>query len=274
MQPSRVMSRLSLAFVVAVAASCSPEGEKPPPYVCSGRCAALDSPNIGQVPPPGGEGGSGGSSSDGDDPVRLMGELVLLDDIPDLRASPLREPADLLVEGAEGDVEGRYDGIDSFSLDGVLQASVAWALATPGPGDTLPTLQPVDTTRPNTEGAVTTTLTVVRESELDRAFSLLSLPISRDPANAQVVVVVMRNQRGAAGVQVVAPAAEIVVYAENGGFSDTATSTDASGVVVLANVPASDWPGSGVAVTLTGTVAGRWDLRVVSGAVTFAGISE
>jgi len=121
---------------------------------------------------------------------------------------------------------------------------------------------------------VTTELTVVRESELARAFSVITQPVMLDVTKAQAVLVVQKGNRRVAGVRVLAPTAEAVIYVENGAFSDTATETDASGIVVLANVPSSAWPGSGVTLTLSGAVSGRWDLRVVTRGVTFAGIGQ
>jgi hypothetical protein len=257
-------------------ASCGEQVEKPPPVTCSGRgCGGpIHRPPVTHVPPGDGEGGAGGSPSGGDEAVRLLGDVLLLDDIPALAASRFVEPAELRIEGRSGDVTGRYLGTDPFSLDGVASAQTTWAQVTPGPGDALLTLSPVDTSRPNDAGEVETSLTVVRESELDRAFSVISSPVSRNPGAAQLVLVVQRGGRGASGASVIARAAEAVIYVDNGGFSDIVTTTDGSGIVVLANVPADSWPGSGVTVTLTGTVTGIWDLRVVRGGVTFAGIGE
>jgi hypothetical protein len=266
----------SLLAVVALAAgaSCSEQAEKPPPVTCSGRrCGPIHIPPVTHVPPGDGEGGAGGSPSS-DDAVRLLGDVVLLDDIAGLTASDFVEPADLRVEGRSGDVTGRYLGTDGFDLDGVASTRTTWAEVAPGPGDALLTLQPVDTSRPNDANEVRTTLTVVRESELDRAFSVISSPLARNPGAAQLVLVVQKGDRGASGVGVLARAAEAVIYVDNGGFSDIVTTTDGSGIVVLANVPADSWPGSGVTVTLTGAVTGIWDLRVVRGGVTFAGIGE
>jgi hypothetical protein len=263
-----------IVAVLVASAGCSPQAEKPDPITCTGRCAPVQPPIIDPVDPPDPDAGAGGESGSSDEPVRLLGIVLLLDDIPGLNASPLREPAELLVEGRSGDVTGRYDGINPFALDGVKRAATTWVEVTPGPGDTLRTLQPVDTSRPNDADELTTELTVVRESEIDRAFSVIALPVVPDENAAQAVLVIQKDGRRAAGVRVFAPAAEVVIYSDAGGFSDTVTSTDGSGIVVLANLPASTWPGSGVTVTLSGAVTGRWDLRVVRGGVTFAGLGE
>ncbi|HEX6273840.1 MAG TPA: hypothetical protein VFZ53_12415, partial [Polyangiaceae bacterium] len=253
---------------------CAQPSEKGPPITCSGRrCGPIHIPPVTHVPPGDGEGGAGGSSSE-DEAVRLLGDVVLLDDIPGLTASRFVESADVRVEGMSGDVTGRYLGADAFAIDGVARGQTTWAQVGPAPGDALLTLQPVDTSRPNDADEVETTLTVVRESELARAFSVIASPVTQNPGAAQLVLVVHKENRGASGVGVIARAAEAVIYVDNGSFSDIVETTDESGIVVLANVPADTWPGSGVTVTLVGTVNGIWDLRVVRGGVTFAGIGE
>jgi hypothetical protein len=109
----------------------------------------------------------------------------------------------------------------------------------------------------------------VKSSPIDLAFSVLTLPVLRDSSMAQVVLVTMKDDAPAEGIGVTAPGVEAVVYADNGGFSDVVDSTDPTGVVLLANVP-----GSAVTVTLSGEVTGRWDLRLVSGGVTLAGVGD
>jgi hypothetical protein len=220
------------------------------------------------------DGGSGGESGEDDSAVRLQGDVRVLDSIAALEASTWPDSVELLVEGRSQDVMGRWNGSDPFLLDGVKRGPTIWAQASPGPGDALRTLQPIDTTVANPSGVVETSLTIVRASELDVAFSVLALPITRDEARAQLVVVALSQGRAAAGVSVRADAADVVIYVDNGGFTDTATSTDGSGIFLLANVPAVAWPGSGVTVTLSGSVSGRWDLRAVSGGVTFAAVGD
>jgi hypothetical protein len=253
---------------------CAAEQEQPPPVTCRGDCFIPRPHVVGHVPPSSGDAGAGGESGGGEGPVRLGGDVWILNDLPRLTATRFQEPADLVVDGESGDVTGRYTGFDPFSLDGVKRSTATWVLATPGPGDALPSLQAVDTSKPTDAGGVTVELTVARESELERAFSVISQPIAPNSMAAQVVLAVQKGERAAAGVRVTALDAEAVIYVEGSSFSDTVTETDSSGIVVLANVPASGWPGSGVTVTLAGEVTGRWDLRVVRGAVTIAGIGE
>ena len=260
----------SLALFLA----CEEQKEEPPPITCQGRCGLVEPPVIGGAPTPGDDAGAGGDSGGTDEPVRLTGDVLFLHDLSGLGASVLSEPAELLVEGSMRDVMGRFNGIDPFSLDGVQRATTTWALATPGPGGALATLQPVNTSQPNDDGVVDTSLTVMSESEIDTAYAVISMPIARDVTRAQAVLVVRKDKRPVADVRVTTGSTETVIYADSGGFSDTVTATDPTGIVLLANLSASAWPGSGVTVTLTGAVVGRWDLRVVSGAVTFAGVGN
>ncbi|HEX6765768.1 MAG TPA: hypothetical protein VF103_09835 [Polyangiaceae bacterium] len=268
--------RLIALYLVGLAlTACSPEAEKPPPATCSGRCGQRNPGIVGHVPPPNNTGGEGGGPSGGDDsPVTLHGDVRSLDDITALASSPFRDPVDLLVEGVTGDVSGRWNALDPFSLDGVKRAGVTWTQATPAQGDALRTLQPVDTSSPNASGVVETSLSVVRESELDTAFAVISMPITRDPGSAQAILIVLKSGRPASGVRVLAPGAAAVIYTDNGAFTDTATFTDGSGIAILANVPSVAWPGSGYSVTLSGTVTGRWDLKLVSGGVLLAAIGD
>jgi hypothetical protein len=72
---------------------------------------------------------------------------------------------------------------------------------------------------------------------------------------------------------VIEPSAEVVVYGASGTFSDVVTATDASGLVMLVNLPASSWPGSLAGVSFSGALEGAADVRVVAGAVTFERVS-
>lgn len=267
----RALAFGSLVLLLA----CEEQKEEPPPITCQGRCGIVEPPVIGGPSTPGGDAGAGGESGGTDEPVRLTGDVLFLHDLSGLGASVLSEPAELLVEGPTRDVMGRFNGIDPFSLDGVQRATTTWALATPGPGNALATIQPVDTSRPNDDGVVDTSLTVMSESEIATAYAVISMPVSLDVTRAQAVLVIRKNKRPVADVRVTTGSTETVIYADSGGFTDADTAaTDPTGIVLLANLPASAWPGSGVTVTLTGAVVARYDIQVVTRAVTFAGLGN
>jgi hypothetical protein len=270
----RVTHRLAAtALLGAILFACGERAEKPRPYTCAGKCSPTDPIVVGQPGPPGGTGGTGGGGGGGapgeDGPVRLVGEVRSLDSLVPFAGTVYRDPVELLVEGEDGDVRGSWTGADTtFSLDGVRRAGVVWARATPLRLDALPTLQPLDTRFSDDLGVVSRPLTVVRTVPIDLAFNVLTLPIERDENLAQVVLVATNDSVPAEGIQVRATGV-VVIYAENGGFSDTVTSTDRTGIVLLANVP-----GSGVTVELSGAVVGRWDVRLLPGGVTVAQVGD
>jgi hypothetical protein len=271
----RVTRRLAApALLGAILLACGQRGEKPAPQTCAGKCAPTVSIPVGH-PPPDGTGGTGGTGGGGgapgeDGPVRLVGEVRSLDDLITFSGTTYRDPVELLVEGEGPDVRGSWTGADTtFSVDGVRSAAAVWAQATPLLMDALRTLQPLDTRFPDDSGVVIRPLTVVKSLPIDLAYSVLTLPVLRDESMAQVVLVTTKDDVPAEGISVSAPGVEAVIYADNGGFSDAVNSTDPTGIVMLANVP-----GSGVTVTLSGEVIGHWDLRLVSGGVTLAGVGN
>jgi hypothetical protein len=193
---------------------------------------------------------------------------VLLINIPAVEATDFVEPADIVVKGQNGDLRGRWNGSDPFSIDGVEQSPGVWVEATPLGGDALLTVQPVNTLKPEAPRVVDQDLLVVSASEIELALGAISSPLTPNPTRAQVVLVAQENDEGLAGVQVSAPDAEAVIYLDNGAYTDTATETDSSGIVVLANVP----PDSSYVVTLTGELTTTAVLRLVSGGVTVAAV--
>jgi hypothetical protein len=207
--------------------------------------------------------------------VRLEGEVRILNDINALAASAFTDSAAILAEGETTAVLGQWNGTDPFSISEVKGAAAVWTQVTPTGGDALLTLAPIDTTQPNSAGVVPTVLTVVRASELEAAYGVLSTPLAPDSSKAQAILVVLVGGRPASGIRVLAPGAEAVVYAQNGTFSDDATSTDTSGLVLVANIPSVPWPGATVSFTLTdGTTTSRWDVKVVTKGVTLAGVGN
>jgi hypothetical protein len=225
--------------------------------------------SVGHVPP-GGSAGAGGESGTSGDPVRLVGTVELLVNIPDVGTTDFFEPAEIVIEGENGNVTGRWNGSDPFSIDGVARRAGVWVLATPFQGDALRTLQPVDTRKPNASGVVETRLQVVSASEIELALGAISSPLAQNPARAQAILVAMEGQIPASGVSVSAPGAEAIIYVQNGAYTDAETVTDSSGVFLLANVP----PSESFTVTLSGDVDGSAELRLVSGGVTLGAVGN
>lgn len=260
-------------LVMALAPGCSEPTERTP-ATCEG-CGAFTG-GVG-TPGSGGSGGSGGGkagAAGATSGVTLKGNVILLDDFA-LKSGPLLDTAAELRAQARGggSVTGDWNGLDAFVMEDVLSDPLVWVNITPdGPSAALPTLVPVNTTKP-VNGTVTQNLAVVSSVLIDTILDVLTLPTVRDPTKG-ILVLEARKSDGTplAGVTVTAPTAETIVYGAAGTFTDDADETDNSGLVLLVNVPASAWPGTLVGVTFTGALDGGADVRSITGSVTFEGI--
>jgi hypothetical protein len=258
------------AIVACVA--CEQPGERPDPITCSG-CGSPITPTWTGDAPSDVDGGAAGSGSGSDEPVTLEGEVHILNDIAALTSTRYDLPAALRAEGTNGDVLGQWDGVGPFSIEGVKRAGAVWAQATPTSGDTLRALRPINTSLPR-DGVVTTALGLARSSDFQAAFDLLGSPIDFAENAGHALLIAVSGGDPISGARVVASRDGVVLYSENGAYSDTATSTDESGIVLLANVPAGDWPGSEVTVTLGGSGRGSFILMLVSGGLTIANVGN
>lgn len=274
------MTRAASVLVAAtLALGCAEQKERPAPDVCVGRCGF--SPGIGSGPSP--EGGAGptgeGGASNGESGVVLTGNVLLLNDEVSFGSGPpFATEVELKTEDAKGrDVVGTWNGSDPFSIQDVARAEVLWLLATPknaAADDALPALEPVRTEDPDATGQVNVTLALVRASTIEHIFDLSTVPLTADDQKAQIIVLLKDTSASAtappplSGVTVKAAGAENVLYGASGGFSDVATTTDATGVAVLANVPGGEWPGALVSVTFSGARSSGARLPAVNGAVT------
>lgn len=266
----------ALLVLVALAPACSQPAERTP-ATCEG-CGAF----TGGVGVPGSGGSSAGSgggkagAAGAASAVRLTGNVILLDDFALKTGPSFDDPAELRAQKqGGGSVTGTYTGLEPFVLDDVLSDPLVWVSITPGPSSVaLPTLVPVNTTRPAADGSVTQNLGIVSSLLIDTILDILTVPVFRDPSKG-ILVLEVRESDGTplSGVTVTAPTAETIVYGAGGTFTDDATETDNSGLVLLVNVPASAWPGTLIGVTFTGALEGGADVRSLTGAVTFEGIT-
>jgi hypothetical protein len=189
----------------------------------------------------------------------------LLDDTATLRAQ---------AKGG-GTVMGDWNPVRPYVLENVLSDPLTWVSITPSSsvGVALPTLVPANTTRPAADGSVTLNLGVVGRAVVDTILDILTVPTVRDESKAILILEVRRTDgTPLPGVTVTAPMAETIVYGAAGTFTDDESQTDASGLVLLVNVPASAWPGTLVGVSFTGALDGGADVRAIAGAVTLEGI--
>jgi hypothetical protein len=270
------MKRAAVALLLALGFGCSEPTERTP-ATCM-KCGVYTG-GVG-VPGTGGGAGTGGGGSGGAGAmsgVTLKGRVILLDDFA-FESGALLDDAATLRAQAEGGgtVTGSWNGMDEYSLDDVLNDPLTWVSVTPTPSTSmgLPTLAPTNTTRPAADGSVTQNLAVVSSTVIDTILDVLTVPAFRDETKA-ILILMVRESDGTPlpGVTVTAPTAETIVYGASGTFTDDATQTDGSGLVVLVNVPASAWPGTLVGVTFTGALDGGADVRAITGSVTLEGIT-
>jgi hypothetical protein len=284
MRPARprALALLTLAFATGGAvllAACNEPTEREP-VVCVGRCGFPGDEGSGL--PQGGRGGGGDDNEGGEagdsDGVTLTSNVLLLNDLDFRNGGPFTDSAEIRIQKAGGGtVTGSWNGNEPFRIQNVQEGRAVWALGTPAAAlnhDALPTLEPVRTDNPNSEGVVEADpFALVRASTMENIYDLLTLPITLDSARAQVVLRVVNGAGvGIPGVRVTAPSAGVVIYAASGAFSDAETQTDVTGLVVLANAPAGAWPGSLLSVSFAGTETGAAELRAIAGAVTVVSV--
>jgi hypothetical protein len=257
---------------------CSDDRGMPDPAVCQGECGSGAEGVVGASTGSGGTGGSSGSSGasgSSNTPVELGGTVLRLNDL-DFGSAPAdayRDVARVTAEGAAAvSVSVDYNGFDPFVLTGVRRAEQVWTLVEPGDtsADAMPTLQPLFTLDAASSGALELDVALLRESVLDAAYSVVPNPVVVEPSRAQVVLLFLDGDDPIPGVSVSAPTAARVIYAAGGTYSDDATETDDTGLVLLANLPAGDWPGSAAQVTVSGAAVGSFATRIVADAVTIA----
>jgi hypothetical protein len=280
---ARTLATMTLAFAVSgtVLLSACNEPTERDPLICVGKNCGFPREEGGGLPE-GGRGGGGDGNEGGEagesGGVTLTGSVLLLNDLDFRNGGPFTDSAEIRIQKSGGGaVTGAWNGSDPFRIENVLEGRAVWALGTPTlalNNDALPTLEPVRTDDPNAEGVVEADpFALVRASTMENIYDLLTVPITPDPARAQVVLrIVNGSGAGISGVRVTAESAEVTIYATSGAFSDDETQTDVTGLVVLANAPASAWPGSLLSVSFAGAETGAAELRVIAGAVTVVSV--
>jgi len=268
-----------------LAGGCQNQGERPPPPTCVG-CGGPAGISIGFPTTPGGGGDSGEEPEQGgasnSETVTLQGEVQLLFDNGRFDSGEvLTDAASIKSTRADGRTStDTWNGKDAFTVADLPADSTSWLLVTPqtAGADAAVTLEPVLTQHANSQGVVNADLGVVRESNIDTIFDLLSVPVQRDSRAAQVVLRLTSRSAGSgltplSGVSVKSSSAESIAYSTGGGYSDVATETDSTGVAVLLNCPAGGWPGALVNIEFSGAKSGGAQVRAVTGAVSLVTIA-
>jgi hypothetical protein len=276
----RALGATPALLAVILAGACAKSEERPPPPVCAGECGRPTNVRIGVPTSPGGGGESGEVPGDGgensSDTVTLTGNVQLLFDNGRFDTGEIFGDA-AVIKSTRADGQTSSDtwtGTPPYTVEELPAQSTVWLLVTPqtAGADAEVTLEPVLTEHADAKGFVTADLGIVRESNIETLFDLLSVPIQRDASAAQVVLRLVARGAGSgltplSGVIVKATSAEGITYGASGSYSDVATATDTTGVAVLLNVPAGGWPGALVSVQFSGAKTGGAEVRAVGGAV-------
>jgi hypothetical protein len=284
MSAARAFRWAPVLAAALIAGGCQNQGERPPPPTCLG-CGGPAAISIGFPTSPGGGGESGEEPEQGggsnSETVTLEGNVQLLFDNGRFDSGEvLTDAASIKSTRADGrTATDSWNGMDAFKVTDLPADTTSWLLVTPqtAGADAAVTLEPVLTQNANAQGVVKADLGVVRESNIDTVFDLLSVPVQRDSRAAQVVLRLTSRSAGSgltplAGVTVKSSSTASISYSTGGGYSDVATATDATGVVVLLNCPAGGWPGALVNVEFSGEKSGGAQVRAVTGAVSLVTI--
>lgn len=250
------------------ALGCVEEEERPDLIsVCSDDCKpGVQSGGSGPSTP---SATSSSSTTGGGDEVVLEGDLaVFVDDRFDPGSVvPFTESAMVFSRDAFSRVlDATYDG-RSFSITGLEAGEATGVLSVPDDPNSFawPTLL-----RVNTLESQSITLPLVNSEVLSEIYSSIRSQALVEPSRGQLVLRFSdADLDPIAGVRVDVPQAAFVAYKEGAGWSEDATETDGSGLVVAGNIIASDFPGSSLNVTASGAAVGSWVVTVIAGAASY-----
>lgn len=278
------MRAAGAGLLVLFALGCAGEKERPSPPTCVGEhCGSSKIIGAGMNGSGGTEGVGGADAGTAQSVVLTGNVLVLNDDFDFATGTYLNDTVNLETDGSNGlPATGIWDGINPFVIANTPAAAPVWVYANPPNAvadDALPGVEPVNTETPDANGQVNADIALVHASAIEQIFDLASVPLTMDTTRAQIILL-LETEAGAgatpvplAGENAQSASATNVIYAASNSFSDVATVTDNTGVVVLANVTAAAWPGAVIDVQFSGARTSGAQIRAVSGAVTLATIS-
>ena len=263
---------LAVGIAWELVLGCSEDPERPAGIdPCAGDAEGCVDPQTGEN----GAGGSAGSAGSSSVSAGAGGETVLrgvvmeFTDDQFLYVDQFPGEAEVFADGPDGEtVVGTYDGVNAFTLEGVLATERGWVGAAPtdSASDLLPTLHPVDTT----SGAAVQ-LPLARASDVDLILQLGTAPLQRDEGAAQLVLRFVDDAGVAlSGITVeTSDPTQPILFRDGSAWSDTDTETLADGLALLPNLPAFELPGGTIPVTFSdGVDAFVLQPRVAQGAVT------
>lgn len=264
---------LLAALVLAAGAGCS-DDPKHAPLIdpCDGNnCPVLGGLGTGSPGTGSGTGGAGNGTGGSGGIAGNLGNFTgtVVDLVDDTFRTSIADTQPAIVE-AQGSsvalVSAEWNGIDPFALSGVQTAlDVAWLSVRPKNGNaSIRTLTPVS------PGLVSNVvLPLIQTDVIDAIFQGLSTAATRTAGTGQLVVSFVSKQTGTGvpGVKVTASSSALVAYRTGGAWSTDSTQTDSSGLVLVGNVPAAAFPGTGVTLTLSGVIRSALSFAVASDAV-------
>lgn len=209
------------------------------------------------------EAGAGGAA----EPLELTGTVREFVDDRFRVSNAFSSRATIELEGRRGGlVRTTYTGSGTFRLSGFEEEDPLWVRVAPEENrGVLPTLHPILL---EDVGRNALQLGLVRSEVIDLIFALSQDPEGPLGEHAQVVLWFRSaSGQGRAGVTVSLPEADFASYARAGTWSNAELETDATGLVLLANVGAPRFPGSTERVSLGGTASGYIQVRVAADAV-------
>ena len=253
-----------LFWVALCAAACSEPAERPDTIsVCQVRCEG------GYVGGDGDDTTSTTGSNPGGDGTTVSGDVAVFVDEEFAGTEPWGNEAVVLAPGAEqAIVDGEFDG-ELFRVDNVAERTAAWFLTEPADSSLispLPALWLVDTTRSDMFD-----LYMVNRDVIEEILAGLTVQTTIAAGRAQVVIrLVDANGDPAPGVGIQSNDGEFIAYYSGTSWTDQDSATDSSGLAMVGNVLAPDYPGRGMQVVVTAAEQQDVVLDVVEDAVTMA----
>ena len=246
---------------------------RPPPVTSRGGTSGTAG-EAGRSGDGGTDGGSAGSAgeggADGGAPplsVDIDGTVARYVGLTFSSVTRYSRSAVLEAEGSEkSTVSTTWEGSGSFLLRGVRNQEPIWLSVRPEAA----TSTDLRTLHAMIDVSDSVNVPIVGREVIEQVFAALSgLPqLLSDRAQAALVFT-DRDGRALADIVAELPAAEVIAYARNSGWTDgVRNGTDLSGLVLLGNISARKYPGNDVRVDFSGAKNGFADLRIAAGAVT------
>jgi hypothetical protein len=197
--------------------------------------------------------------------VTLTGSIVQFTETQFVQVTGFTGPGVLEVYGAAGLLtEGTFSQ-GSFALPEIEAAPFVWALARP---DSEAIHYPTWSALPAT-ASTQLNVPLLPRALVEEVMNSLAVPAVPAQGTAQVLLRLFdQNQAPLAGATVAAPAAQLVMYAAQGTWSDVENATDLTGLVLLGNVAAGNLPGNELQLTLGGAASGSALVRVANDTAT------